>query len=246
MIEIADLRKSFNGKEVLKGLSLKIREGEILAVIGSSGSGKTVLLKHLIGMTRPDSGEVFIKGRPISGLGERELEKTRRLFGFVFQSGALLNSLTVFENVALPLAERREMSRDEIKKKVREKLRLVSLEGIEDEMPANLSGGMKKRVAIARAIVEDPRIILYDEPTAELDPVTAASIEKLIRSLKTGLGVTSVVVIHDMRIAFRLADRIALLHDGIFVETGTPSEIMESGNSLVGDFLGKSARGSAG
>lgn len=238
-IEIRDLRKSFNGNEVLKGVSLRVEKGEILAVIGGSGNGKTVFLKHLIGMLRPDSGEVFIKGQPIFQMDERGLEDIRRLFGFVFQSGALLNSLTVFENVALPLVERRRTPPDEIKRLVEEKLRLVNMSGVEELYPSSLSGGMKKRVAIARAIIEDPEIILYDEPTAELDPVMAASIEELMIDLKKNLRVTSVVVIHDMNIALDVADRLALLSEGNFVEIGSPSEIIKSQNPLVRGFLEK-------
>jgi phospholipid/cholesterol/gamma-HCH transport system ATP-binding protein len=242
MIKIENLHKTLNGKKVLRGVNIQIDRGEITAIIGASGGGKTVLLKHLIGMLRPDSGEIFIKDRPIFQLSERKLEETRRLFGFVFQSGALLNSISVFDNIALPLVERRKTPPEKIQQAVREKLELVSLSGIENEMPSNLSGGMKKRVAIARAIIEDPEIILYDEPTAELDPVMASSIEELIMSLKTELGVTSVVVIHDMDIALRLADKIALLDGGEFVEIGTPDQIMESKNELVKKFLDKGMR----
>ena len=242
MIEIRDLRKSFNGKKVLQGVNLEIKKGEMLAVTGGSGSGKTILLRHLIGMMRPDSGEVFVKGRPVFEMNERQLEEMRRLFGFVFQSGALLNSLTVYENVALPLAERRKTPRKEIDRLVREKLKLVSLEGVENLLPSSLSGGMKKRVAIARAVIEDPEIILYDEPTSELDPVIASSIEELMVSLNKNLGVTSVVVIHDMHVALRIADRIALLSKGNFVEIGTPSEIMNSRNETVRSFLDKSMK----
>ncbi len=237
MIRAECLWKSFNGKEVLRGASLDVAKGEIIAVIGGSGSGKTVFLKHIIGLLRPDRGEVFIDGKPIFSMSGRELEKTRRFFGFVFQSGALLNSLTVEENVGLPLFERGKMNRQEIKKTVKEKLELVNLGDIEREMPANLSGGMKKRVAIARAIIENPEIILYDEPTAELDPVISRSIEQLILSLKTKLGVTSVVVIHDMHIALRLADRIAMLEGGKFVETAAPSQLLRSTHPFVRSFI---------
>ncbi len=242
MIEVRDLNKSFNGQKVLQGLNLDIKKGEMLAVTGGSGSGKTVFLRHLIGMMRPDSGEIFVKGRPIFTMDERQLEEMRRLFGFVFQSGALLNSLTVYENVALPLTERRKVPRKEIPRLVEEKLRLVSLEGVENQLPSSLSGGMKKRVAIARAIIEDPEIILYDEPTSELDPVIASSIEELMISLKKDLGVTSVVVIHDMHVALRIADRIALLSEGNFVEIGPPSEIINSRNEQVKKFLDRSIK----
>ncbi len=237
MIDIVDIWKSFDGKKVLSGLNLSIKDGEIMVIIGGSGIGKTVLLKHIIGLLKPDRGEIFINSIPLSGVANSQLEKIRKQFGMVFQSGALLNSLTVWENIALPLVEHTNMSNEEIRNMVSEKLRLVHLHGIEEEMPANLSGGMRKRVAVARAIVRNPAIILYDEPTSGLDPIMAHSIENLIVRLKESLGVTSVIVTHDIESAYRVADRIAMLFKGQIVEVGTPSEIRKSNNPVVTQFI---------
>ncbi len=237
MIDIVNIWKSFDGKKVLSGLNLSIKDGEIMVIIGGSGIGKTVLLKHIIGLLKPDRGEIFINSIPLSGVANFQLEKIRKQFGMVFQSGALLNSLTVWENIALPLVEHTNMSNEEIRNMVSEKLRLVHLHGIEEDMPANLSGGMKKRVAVARAIVRNPAIILYDEPTSGLDPIMAHSIENLIVRLKEGLGVTSVIVTHDIESAYRVADRIAMLFKGQIVEVGTPSEIRKSNNPVVTQFI---------
>ncbi len=237
MIDIVNIWKSFDGKKVLSGLNLSIKDGEIMVIIGGSGIGKTVLLKHIIGLLKPDRGEIFINSIPLSGVANFQLEKIRKQFGMVFQSGALLNSLTVWENIALPLVEHTNMSNEEIRNMVSEKLRLVHLHGIEEEMPANLSGGMKKRVAVARAIVRNPAIILYDEPTSGLDPIMAHSIENLIVRLKESLAVTSVIVTHDIESAYRVADRIAMLFKGQIVEVGTPSEIRKSNNPVVTQFI---------
>lgn len=237
MIDIVDIWKSFDGKKVLSGLNLSIKDGEIMVIIGGSGIGKTVLLKHIIGLLKPDRGEIFINSIPLSGVANSQLEKIRKQFGMVFQSGALLNSLTVWENIALPLVEHTNMSNEEIRNMVSEKLRLVHLHGIEEDMPANLSGGMKKRVAVARAIVRNPAIILYDEPTSGLDPIMAHSIENLIVRLKEGLRVTSVIVTHNIESAYRVADRIAMLFKGQIVEVGTPSEIRKSNNPVVTQFI---------
>lgn len=237
MIKIVDVRKSFGRKETLGGVSLEIKDGEIMVIIGGSGAGKTVLLKHIIGLLKPDKGEIFVDRIPISGAPASELEKIRNRFGMVFQSGALLNSMTVYENVALPLVEHTKKSTEEISKIVSDKLHLVNLDGIEEEMPANLSGGMKKRVAVARAIVRNPEIILYDEPTSGLDPITSHKIENLIVDLKKSLGVTSIVVTHDISGANRMADRIAMLSHGKIIEVGTPSEIGKSENPEVREFV---------
>ena len=239
MIEIIDIRKSFGQKKILGGVNLSVKNGEIMVIIGGSGAGKTVLLKHVIGLLKPDSGEVSINGISLSETTTSQLEEIRKQFGMVFQFGALLNSLTVQENIALPLIEHTKMSSEEIEKVVTEKLQLVHLPGIAKEMPANLSGGMKKRVAVARAIARNPEIILYDEPTSGLDPVMAHSIENLIVSLKKNLKVTSVVVTHDIDSAYRMADRIAMLFQGKIVEIGTPSEIRKCSNPAVREFIGK-------
>ncbi len=233
MIEIVDVWKSFGEKKVLCGVNLKVRKGCTTVIIGASGAGKTILIRHIIGLLKPDRGDVFIDGVSVPKLKARELENVRKQFGMVFQSGALLNSLTVSENIALPLIEHTNMSVEEIMKVVREKLKMVHLSGIEDESIANLSGGMKKRVAVARAIVRNPQIILYDEPTAGLDTVMARRVENLIGDLKERLGVTSVVVTHDISGACRIGDRIAALSEGEIVEVGSPQEIMKSKTPAV-------------
>ncbi len=233
MIEIVDVWKNFGKKDVLRGVNLKVKKGCTTVIIGGSGAGKTVLIRHIIGLFKPDRGDVFIGGISVPNLNAEELEKVRKQFGMVFQSGALLNSLTVGENIALPLMEHTNMSVDEIMKVVGEKLRMVHLSGIEDESIANLSGGMKKRVAVARAIVRNPEIILYDEPTAGLDMVMARRVENLIGDLKERLGVTSVVVTHDIGGACRIGDRIAVLSEGEIVEAGSPEEIMKSKTPAV-------------
>ncbi len=237
MIEIVDIWKSFSRKKILCGVNLSISDGEIMVIIGGSGAGKTVLLKHIIGLLKPDRGQIFINSISLSTAATSHLEKIRKQFGMVFQSSALLNSLTVWENVALPLIEHTNMSTEEIGKLVSEKLNLVQLHGIEREMPANLSGGMKKRIAVARAIIRNPAIILYDEPTSGLDPVTGHSIENLIVDLKRNLNVTSVIVTHDIEGACRMADRIAMLLHGEIVEVGTPSETRKSSNPAIRQFL---------
>lgn len=237
MIRIADIWKSFGEKKILCGLNLTVNKGEAMVVIGGSGAGKTVILKHIIGLLKPDRGDVFINGVSISKVKGHKLEETRKQFGMVFQSGALLNSLTAGENIALPLIEHTHMTQDEIKGVVKEKLRLVHLPGVEGEKPANLSGGMKKRIAVARAIVRNPEIILYDEPTSGLDPVITHSIENLIVDLKERLGIISVVVTHDIEGAYRIADRIAVLAEGKIAQIGTPQDIMKSKNPVVKQFI---------
>ena len=237
MIDIADIWKSFSGKKVLSGVNLSIKDGEIMVIIGGSGAGKTVLLKHIIGLLKPDRGQIFINNISLAAARSAHLEEIRKQFGMVFQSSALLNSLNVWENVALPLMEHTNMSTEEIGKLVSERLDLVRLHGIEREMPANLSGGMKKRIAIARAIIRNPAIILYDEPTSGLDPVTGHNIENLIVDLKRNLKVTSVIVTHNIEGAYRIADRIAMLLQGEIVEVGAPSEIRKSSNPAIRQFL---------
>ena len=237
LIDIIDIWKSFGEHQVLSGLNLNIRDGETTAIIGGSGTGKTVLLRHMIGLLKPDRGDILIKGKSLSKATSSELFEIRERFGMVFQSGALLNSLTVSENIALPLVEHTDMRTEEITEIVNKKLQLVRLAGIEKEKPANLSGGMKKRVAVARAIVRNPEIILYDEPTSGLDPIMAHSIENLIVDLRDSLGVTSVVVTHNIEGAYRIADRIAMLFEGKVVETGTPEDIRKSKNPMVSQLI---------
>ncbi len=237
MIKINNLHKTFEDNSVLKGVDLEIRRGETMAVIGGSGCGKSVLLKLIIGLLKPDSGDITINSRSISNAGEKELLQIRAQFGMLFQSGALLNSLSVKENIALPLREHTTMSEKEIGRIVSEKLALVHLEGIENESPANLSGGMKKRVGLARAIVKKPNIILYDEPTSGLDPVVAHSIMDLISKLEHELNITSVVVSHNINAISKIADRMAMLFEGKIIEVGTPSQIAGSKNPALHQLI---------
>jgi phospholipid/cholesterol/gamma-HCH transport system ATP-binding protein len=232
-IKVHGLRKSFKKQEVLKGLDFEVHPGEIFVIMGPSGSGKTVLLKHLIGLEEPDEGEILIEGQPIEST---EIMSQYRM-AMVFQSGALLNSLSVGENVGLYLAEHRLKPPEEIARIVAEKLEVVGLKGAEDKMPGDLSGGMKKRVAIARALVVEPQLILYDEPTSELDPLSAVVIADEIRNLKERIHVTSLVVSHDRDLAFGIADRIAVINDGRLLVVGTPAEVKRCADPLVQEFL---------
>lgn len=237
MIETKDIVKSFGRQRVLDGISLKIEQGESVAIIGRSGCGKSVLLKTIIGLIPPDSGRVIIDGQDITGLNERELIKVRRKFGMLFQSAALFDSMNVYENIAFPLRREERWSEDEIKKKVATALEMVELPGIETKMPSELSGGMRKRVGLARAIVYQPEIILYDEPTTGLDPVVADSIDKLILRICERLNVTTVVVTHDMRSVRRVSKKIFMLHKGKIHATGTPEEIFNSSDPVVRQFV---------
>ncbi len=243
MIQVENLTKSFNGNLVLDGLSLQVREGETVVVIGRSGCGKSVMLKHIIGLLRPDSGRVLVKGQDITTLGERQLNRVRRLFGVVFQGSALFDSLTVAENVAFGLTEHTKMRRAEIEEKISRCLEIVGMDGVQSKMPSELSGGMKKRVALARAIAFDPPIILYDEPTTGLDPIMADAINELIVSLKKKLSVTSIAVTHDMHSAYKIADRIAMLYKGKIIHQGTPEQIKTSANPIVQQFIQGKAEG---
>ena len=232
-IQVRGLRKSFDGQEVLCGLDFDVQPGEIFVIMGPSGSGKTVLLKHLIGLEEPDAGEILIEGQPIQS--PEVMSKYR--MAMVFQSGALLNSLTVGENVGLYLAEHRLRPPEEIARVVAEKLEVVGLKGTEEKLPSDLSGGMKKRVAIARALVIEPQLILYDEPTSELDPLSAVVIAEEIVHLKDRIGVTSLVVSHDRDLAFGVADRIAVINQGRILTIGTPDEVKHHPDPLVQQFL---------
>jgi phospholipid/cholesterol/gamma-HCH transport system ATP-binding protein len=232
-IQVRGLRKSFDGQEVLRGLDFDVQPGEIFVIMGPSGSGKTVLLKHLIGLEEPDAGEILIEGQPIQS--PEVMSKYR--MAMVFQSGALLNSLNVGENVGLYLDEHRLQAPAEIARIVAEKLEVVGLKGTEDKMPSELSGGMKKRVAIARALVVEPQLILYDEPTSELDPLSAVVIAREILHLKDRIHVTSLVVSHDRDLAFGVADRIAVINQGRILTIGTPEEVKRSPDPLVQEFL---------
>jgi phospholipid/cholesterol/gamma-HCH transport system ATP-binding protein len=237
MITIRGLHKSFDGNHVLRGVDLHVEKGETVVVIGRSGCGKSVLLKHVIGLMKPDRGSIVIAEREVTRMDKRELNELRRMFGMVFQSSALFDSLTVAENVGFGLRRFTNMSGDEIAAKVAEKLELVGLSGAEPLYPAQLSGGMKKRAGLARALAMDPQIVLYDEPTTGIDPVLATSINELVRDLNTRLGVTSVVVTHDMPSANTVGDRIAMLHEGVIRCVGTPEEINASDDPVCRLFV---------
>jgi phospholipid/cholesterol/gamma-HCH transport system ATP-binding protein len=236
-IRCTRLEKTFAGKPVLRGLSLDVLAGETLVILGGSGSGKSVLLKHMNALLRPDAGTVEVDGEVLDGLGEDELQPVRRKVGMLFQQGALFDSLTVGENVAYPLREHRLLPRAAIPARVREALAMVDLAGIEALMPAELSGGMRKRAALARALVLEPQALLYDEPTTGLDPVVGAKINHLIRDLQRQLGITSVVVTHDLASAFYVADRIAFLYEGSIRFTGTPEEARAARDPQLHEFL---------
>ncbi len=232
-VEVRELRKKFGGQEVLKGISFTVERGEIFVIMGPSGSGKSVLLKHIIGLDRPRIGEIFIEGESITQPGV--LDKYR--MAMVFQSGALLNSLTVGENVGLYLSEHRLKPPAEIRKVVADALEIVGLQGLENKMPSELSGGMKKRVAIARALVVQPQLILYDEPTSELDPLMTVTIGEEILRLREETHATSIVVTHDRDLAFGVADRMAILNDGQILFSGTPQEVKAHPHPLIQKFL---------
>ena len=241
MIEIVDLWKSFGDNHVLKGISLSIPKGQTFVVLGGSGSGKTVLMKHVIGLLRPDRGTVTVGGKEISSLVGKELTEARQLFGMVFQGAALFDSMTVFENVAFPLTEKRWRERpraDEVRARVIEKLKVVDLgEEVLPRYPSELSGGMRKRVALARALVSDPQVVLYDEPTTGLDPITTDYVDGMILNAKNKLGITSMVISHDIASAFKVADRLAVLYDGHLAAEGTPEEVRQSKDPFVQRFL---------
>jgi len=237
LIELKHLSKRFGHLEVLRDVSLSIEEGKCIVVIGASGTGKSVLLKHIVGLLRPDSGQVWFDGKRIDDLRERDLVAVRKQFGFLFQMGALFDSLTVDENIAFPLAEHTRKPPDEIAKLVKEKLSMVGLPEIGKKMPGELSGGQKKRVALARAIALGPRVILYDEPTTGLDPIRADVINELILKLQRELKVTSIVVTHDMQSAFKVGDRIVMLDQGKIIFDGTPDDIRASGDETVHRFV---------
>ena len=239
MIHIHDLWKSFGEREVLRGIDLDVEAGTTFVVLGASGSGKTVLLKHVIGLLRPDRGRVEVDGKPISQLTGRALTEARQVFGMVFQGAALFDSMTVLENVSFPLREKqRRIDPDVLRQRVVESLRVVDLgEDVLDVWPSQLSGGMRKRVALARALVADPKVVLYDEPTTGLDPITTDSVDSMIRLAKERRGVTSMVISHDIASAFRVADRLAVLYDGRIAAQGTPAEVRASADPYVQRFL---------
>ena len=236
-LEMRGIKKSFGDQVVLRGVDLDIRRGEVLVLLGGSRGGKSVLMKHMVGLLQPDEGTVTLEGKVISDLSERDLSWARKKISMMFQSGALFDSMTVAENVAFPMQEAGLLDRDELSRRVSEALKIVHLEGQEDKMPAALSGGMRKRVALARAVVEEPCCVLYDEPHAGLDPVTGDSIDRLIKDLANEHGITNVVITHEMRSAFRIADRLIFMKDGLVYWEGTPDELKDSKDPILVNFV---------
>ena len=243
MIEVVDLHKSFGENKVLNGASLTIERGGTLVIIGKSGCGKSVLIKHVVGLLVPDSGYVMVEGIKVHEMKTPELYDLRKKFGFLFQGSALFDSMTVSQNISLPLVEsKKDYSQKEIDKIVAEKLELVGLEGIEKLKPSELSGGMKKRAALARALVTNPDYILYDEPTTGLDPIMSDSIDNLIKDLSEKIKVTSIVVTHDMYSVINVAHRVAMLHEGKFHFSGTTDELLKSTDPVIIDFIKRTSK----
>jgi phospholipid/cholesterol/gamma-HCH transport system ATP-binding protein len=236
-IRIVDLHKSFGMQKVLDGVDLEIEKGKITVIIGKSGGGKSVLLKHLIGLIKPDKGSIWINGIEITKLKEKELNEIRIKFGMLFQEAALFDSMDVFDNIAFPLREHTKKAEKEIEKIVENKLKQVGLLRFGDKMPAELSGGMRKRVGLARALALDPETILFDEPTSALDPIISLTILELIKETQTYLNKTYVVISHDLMGMFRIADKVAFLSEGKIIEYGTPNEIRKSKNEVTIEFL---------
>ncbi len=243
VIELKDIHKSFNKKSVLRGVNLKVKKGESLVVIGGSGSGKSVLLKHIIGLLKPDKGSVIVDSADLSMLDENGLDEIRKKFGMLFQSAALFDSMKVWENVGFGLKRHTRMTDPEIKEVAVQKLRKVGLVGVEDVMPSELSGGMRKRVGLARAIAMEPEILLYDEPTTGIDPIMADAIDDLIIKMGKELDITSVAITHDMRSAYKIADTIAMLYNGVIIATGSPEEIRHTSDPFVKQFVEGRAEG---
>jgi phospholipid/cholesterol/gamma-HCH transport system ATP-binding protein len=240
VVEIRELRKVIEGREILKGISFEVKEREIFSIIGGSGSGKTSITKHIIGLWKPTSGSVRVFGKEVPSLSQEELDRLRKNIGYVFQEGALFDSMKVWENVGFYFLEHTDMPRSEIRDLALQKLRLVDLdEDVLDLMPSELSGGMRKRVSIARAIATDPQLIIYDEPTSGLDPITSRVIDRLILDLREKTGTTAIVVTHDMISAFTISDRLILVKKGVAVAMGTPQEVLMSEDPLVNEFVGE-------
>ena len=237
MIRVTGLRRAFGTQEVLRGLDLEVASGEVLVVIGRSGGGKSVLLKHLVGLLRPDAGEIFVDGTDITRLDRFSLDRIRDRYGVVFQGGALFDSMSVFDNVAFPLREKRRLRAADIRQRVDEKLAQVGLEGMGHKNPAEISGGMRKRVAIARALVTEPEVVFFDEPTTGLDPILVNTIHHLIVEMHRKFRFTAVVVSHEIPEIFQIADRVAMLHEGVIVDSGTPEAIQGSANPIVQQFI---------
>jgi phospholipid/cholesterol/gamma-HCH transport system ATP-binding protein len=243
MITLVDLHKSFGKQKVLDGIDLRIEEAKTTVIIGRSGGGKSVLLKHIIGLLRPDRGQVLVDGTDIAKLGDRDLNEIRKKFGMLFQDAALFDSMTVAENVAFPLREHTRMKEKEIRETVADRLRSVGLTGVEEKMPSELSGGMRKRVGLARAIAMRPQIVLFDEPTTGLDPVMTEAINRLIIDTQKKFNFTCVVISHDIQSIFEIGDRIAMLYEGKIIEHGTPEELRASPNPVTVQFLSGSIDG---
>ena len=237
LISLQNVNKSFAGRQVLRDMSIEIERGESTVIVGGSGTGKSVTLKHIIGLIRPDSGHVIIDGQDITELDEYELNAFRRKFGMAFQEGALFDSMSVFENIAFPLRRHTKMTQKEIRARVEECLDDVHLQGVENKRPSELSGGMRRRVGFARAISLRPEILLFDEPTTGLDPVISDVVAELICEMDTKFGTTNVTITHDMKVAFKIADRVAMLHEGRIIEQGTSEEFQASQNPYVRQFI---------
>jgi len=243
MIKLTDVHKSFGAQKVLNGLSLEIPEGKVTAIIGPSGEGKSVLLKHIIGLLQPDSGRIEVDGESILGLRRSQLNRIREKFGMLFQNAALFDSMSVFENVAFPLQEKTKLTRDEIHRRVLSALEDVGLKNVEEKFPDELSGGMKKRVGLARAVVLNPKIILFDEPTTGLDPVIKRAIHHLIKETHAKFGFTAVIVSHEIPDIFDIAQNVAMLYQGEILQHGTPDEIQASSHPVVRQFISGSLDG---
>ena len=236
-ISLQNLWKSFDGRQVLCDMSIDVDQGESLVIVGGSGTGKSVTLKHIIGLLKPDRGHVYVDGQDMTAMPEVELNRFRRRFGMAFQEGALFDSMSVFENIAFPLRRHTKMSEKEIRARVEECLEDVHLHGVEKKRPSELSGGMRRRVGFARAISLKPEILLFDEPTTGLDPVISDVIAELIEEMDVKLGVTTITITHDMKVAFKIADRVAMLYKGKIIEQGTPEQFQASNDPIVRQFI---------
>jgi phospholipid/cholesterol/gamma-HCH transport system ATP-binding protein len=243
MISLQHLYKSFDGRQVLNDMSIDVERGETVVIVGGSGTGKSVTLKHIIGLLKPDKGRVIVDGQDVTAMRERELNGFRRRFGMAFQEGALFDSMSVFDNIAFPLRRHTKMKEAEIRARVEECLEDVHLHGVEKKRPSELSGGMRRRVGFARAISLKPEILLFDEPTTGLDPVISDVVAELICEMDLKLGTTTVTITHDMKVAFKIADRVAMLHKGSIIESGTPEEFQRSANPIVQQFIEGRAEG---
>jgi len=243
MIKLVNIRKAFKGQKVLNGLNLNIGNKELVAIVGQSGSGKSVLLKHLIGIIKPDKGRILIEGIDMTAAKGRDLDEIRGRFGVVFQEGALFDSLTVYENIGFPLREKTKLHKDEIRERVWHALEDVGLKEMGNKYPAEISGGMKRRVALARALITEPAIVLFDEPTTGLDPIISSSIHRLIMNTHKKYGFTGVIISHEIPEIFDVADKVAMLYNGTIIEFGTPEEFRNSVNSYVRQFITGSLEG---